>query len=78
MTLEDALVHLAQQSGGIFNSYDARPILVEAGLLKGTPGSVSTRLHETLANSTHFTPIGDKKGRWRLITYNPKGRSVYR
>ena len=68
MTLEDALVHLANRNEGILNSYDVHPILVEANLLKGSPGTRSSRLHEALANSDHFEPLGDKKGRWKLTT----------
>ena len=70
MTLEDALVHLARRNEGILNSYDVHPILVEANLLKGSSGTRSTRLHETLVNSDHFEPL-DKRGRWKLTTYQP-------
>ena len=70
MTLEDALVFCARNNDGVLNSYQTRPLLVEAGLLKGSPGSISSRLHEALVNSDNFEPLGDKKGRWRLTTYD--------
>ena len=53
------------------NSYQARPLLVEAGLLKGSPGVVSSRLYEALSNSEYFEQLkGSGKGRWRLVTHN--------
>lgn len=69
-SLEDALVYLAEKNRGILNSYQARPVLVEAGLLKGSPGTTSSRLYDTLSSSQYFEPLGDKKGRWRLVTYD--------
>ena len=70
-TLEDAMILYARAKGGIFNSYEGRRVLVKAGLLKGTAGSISSRLHEALTNSEHFVPLGEKKGRWKLITDDP-------
>ena len=69
MTLEDAMITYARAQGGIFNSYRARPLLEKAGLLKGTAGSISSRLHEALSSSVYFEPLGDKKGRWKLARY---------
>ena len=74
MTLEDALVHYARTNEGILNSYQVRPLLVEAGLLKGSPGVVSSRLYEALSNSEYFEQLqGGRKGRWRLVTYDIDG-----
>ncbi|MCY4580698.1 MAG: hypothetical protein OXD31_16845 [Chloroflexi bacterium] len=71
MTLEEALIHWASRNEGILNSYTVRPVLVEAGLLKGSPGAVSSRLYEALSNSEHFEQMeGGRKGRWRLVTTN--------
>ena len=69
-SLEDALVHLAEKNSGILNSYQARPVLVEAGLLKGSPGATSSRLYDALSSSQYFEPLEGKKGRWRLVTHN--------
>ena len=69
MTLEEALIEFASRSGGFLNSYDVRPILIEAGLLKGSPGTASSRLYEALSNSDHFEQIeGERKGRWKMVT----------
>ena len=70
LSLGNALVYLARRGDGILNSYVARPLLTEAGLLKGSPGTASSRLYDALSDSEDFEPLGDKKGRWRLVTYD--------
>ena len=66
MSLEEALVAYAQRHGGELNSYHARPALMSAGLLKGEPRAISSRLYEALVYSDRFVG-GEKRGRWLLI-----------
>ena len=64
--LDEALVFLAEHNDGYLNSYDARPLLVDAGFLKGSPSTVSTRLHEALEKSERFESL-NRRGRWSLV-----------
>ena len=66
MRLEEALVTYAECHGAEINSYDARPFLIDAGLLRGESRSTSSQLYEALSNSKRFEQ-SDRKGRWRLV-----------
>ena len=65
MGLEEALVAIAERHHGELNVYHARPLMIEAGLLKGEPRATSARLYEMLSGSERFEPTGER-GRWRL------------
>lgn len=66
MSLRDALVTLAERHNGELNVYQSRPLLRDAGLLRGEPRTVSSRLHDALVSSKRFEQTGER-GRWRLI-----------
>ena len=65
--LEDAIVHIAEENGGIFNSYTDKEYLIELGLLRGEPNVMAQKLYKTLDDSEWFEKNGEK-GRWRLVT----------
>ena len=66
-SLKEALVVLAERNNGELNVYQARPLLVGAGLLRGEPRSISSRLHDALMSSKRFEQAGER-GRWRLVS----------
>ena len=66
VSLEEALISIAESQSGELNSYNTRPMLVDSGLLRGEPRSISTQLYEALSASDRFEAM-ETKGRWRLI-----------
>lgn len=69
MALHDAMVLFAQRHGGIFNTYLARPLLIESGAVIGESATVSATIHSTLDQSEEFEPFG-KRGSWRYMPVN--------
>lgn len=65
MTLHDACVLYAERHDGLLNSYKARPLFIDAGILTGE--NTSTELHSELSQSVEFEERGDKRGRWKYI-----------
>ena len=63
MTIEDALVHIAKRSNGIVASASARPLLIEAGLLRGT--HAANALWTVLTSSDLFKKEG--RGKYRYV-----------
>lgn len=72
MTLPQALTAVACHVGlsGEINAFHLRPFLIEAGILRGTTRSTSSRLHEGLTQSEHFEHA-EKRGRWRVCYVEP-------
>jgi len=66
MTLYESIVLFAQRHDGVFNSFLARPLFVEAGVLIGEPKRVSAALHGELSRSDEFEETG-KRGSWRYM-----------
>ena len=64
--LEYALVAIAEENGGVFNSYDHKERLINMGLLRGEPQTIAQKLYQTLNTSEYFEKNGEK-GRWSLI-----------
>ena len=64
LDLEDAMVQIAI-ANGFFDTYDHKDLLINAGLIKGEPRTVSQKIFQTLDASEKFQPNG-KKGRWNL------------
>ena len=62
-TLADALEYLAEQNNGIVKNYVVRPILVEAGILRGKHPEHA--LSVALRNSEQFEPVS--RGQFKLI-----------
>ena len=62
-TLDEALIYIAEQNGGIVPSTAARHVLTEAGVLTGS--QVGNRLWSALDHSERFTR--ESKGRYRLL-----------
>ena len=67
LSLEEALVALAEHNGGELSSYQARPTLVDAGLLHGDARQVSVKLYTALSGSKRFEQTGER-GRYRLLS----------
>ena len=67
LSLKEALVVLAGRNNGELNVYQARPLLIDAGLLRGDSRSMSSRLHEALTSSKQLEQTGER-GRWRLVS----------
>ena len=62
-TLANALVYLAEQNNGVIKNYVVRPILVEAGILRGK--HPEHMLSVALRNSEQFEPVS--RGQFKLI-----------
>ena len=67
LTLEDALVAFAERRDGKLSTYQVRPALIDAGLLKGEPRDISIQLYQTLSGSSRFEQAGPR-GRYRLVS----------
>ena len=65
MDLEQALLFIAEHNNGIVINSEARPILVEAGVLRGKQSTVSHTLCRALAESPRFSR--ETNGRYRLV-----------
>ena len=65
MDLRQAIINYARINNGIFNSYHARPMLTDAGVLTGEPAHVSQKLYETLDKMPEFTNE-ERRGHWRM------------
>lgn len=72
MTVPQALTAIARHVGCSeeINVFHVRPFLIEAGVLRGTTRSTSSRLYEELSQSEYFEPAG-KRGRWRICRVGP-------
>jgi len=66
VSLEDALIAVAEENEGFFDGYYNKQPLVDAGLLVGEPSAVSQKLYETLSKSERFEKA-DKRGKWKLL-----------
>ena len=76
--LEDALIYIAEKHHGLVNTYHTRPILIDAGVLKGDSEETSRHLNNALRKSKCFERA-DKNGRrgnWRLIKHSNTNRVV--
>ena len=73
MDITDALILFAERNDGIVSTYEVRPVLMEAGLLKGDPRAASTRLYEALVNSECFESL-PQRGRWEVLPEKVKER----
>ena len=62
-TLDEALIYIAEQNGGIVPSTAARHVLTEAGVLTGR--QIGNRLWVALDRSDRFERVA--KGRYRLL-----------
>ena len=67
LPLEDALVAFAERHNGELNTYQVRPALIDAGLLKGESRNISLQLYQTLSGSRRFQQAGPR-GRYRLVS----------
>ena len=67
LPLEDALVAFAERYNGELSTYQVRPALIDAGLLKGEPRDISLELYQTLSGSRRFEQAGPR-GRYRLVS----------
>ena len=67
-SLEEALIKIAEEHNGVFNTYDHKKQLIDTRLLRGEPQAVGHKLYQTLDGSERFEKNGEK-GRWRLISY---------
>ena len=69
MGIEDALVFIAKRHDDQINTYQARPFLIEAGILRGEPARTSRLLNDVLRRSKHFerSDGNGKRGNWHLI-----------
>lgn len=70
MALDKAVTHIAKQHDGEINTYHARAVLVDAGILKGETQSASRKLYNFLIASKNFER-GGQKGKWILIEKSP-------
>lgn len=77
MTVKDALIAFGEHNGGELTTYEVRPLLVEAGILKGSSKNMSSHLHTTLARSERFKSL-DGRGRWKLLPAQPNSGSQVR
>ena len=66
-SLEEALIEIAEEHDGVFNTYDHKEQLIDAGLLRGAAQVVTHKLYQTLDGSERFEK-NVEKGRWRLIS----------
>lgn len=72
-TLEDALIYIAERNDGTLASTAARPVLVDAGVLRGS--QVGNALWSALDRSERFER--EAKGRYRLVDdHEPVPRAV--
>ena len=67
LPLEDALVAFAERQDGELSTYQVRPALIDAGLLKGEPRDISLQLYKTLSGSRRFEQA-ELRGRYRLVS----------
>ena len=66
--LEQALLFIAEHNDGVIVSNQVRPVLVEAGQLRGQPNTTSHALCTWLTESPRFERTG--VGRYRLVDDN--------
>ena len=66
LDIEGALIQIAEANEGVVLSHLARPVLTEAGLIRGDRRATSSRLYEALVQSECFESL-PKRGRWRLL-----------
>ena len=64
--IEGALIRIAEANDGIVLSHLARPVLTEAGFLRGNSQATSSRLYEALMQSECFESL-PKRGHWRIL-----------
>ena len=69
MSIEEALVFVAKHHDGQINTYQARPFLIDAGVLRGEPARTSRLLNDVLRRSKRFerSDGNGKRGKWHLI-----------
>ena len=67
LPLEDALVAFAERHNGELSTYQVKPALMNAGLLKGEPKDISNQLYQTLSGSSRLEKAGPR-GRYRLVS----------
>ena len=67
LPLEDALVEFAEHHNGELSTYQVRPALIDAGLLKGESRDISNQLYQALSGSRRFEQTGPR-GRYRLLS----------
>ena len=66
LSLEDALIAVAEENEGFFDGYYNKDPLIAAGLLVGETSAVSQKLYDTLSKSERFEKA-DKRGKWKLL-----------
>ena len=68
MSMEEALVFIAQHCDGQVNTYQARPLLINEGVLRGEPARTSRLLNDVLRRSKRFQRSNGngKRDNWRL------------
>ena len=67
LPLEDALVEFAERHNGELSTYQVRPALIDAGLLRGESRDISLQLYQALSGSRRFEKAGSR-GRYRLVS----------
>ena len=67
LPLEDSLVAFAELHDGELSTYQVKPWLMDAGLLKGEPREISIQLYKNLSGSSRFEQAGPR-GRYRLVS----------
>ena len=67
LPLEDALVAFAERHNGELSTYQVRPALIDAGLLRGESRDISHQLYQALSGSSRFEQTGPR-GRYRLLS----------
>ena len=65
-TLDEAIIGLAEENGGLFDSDIHRPLLVKAGLLEGNMKALSDKTWRAINKTGRFVR-GTRRGQWRLI-----------
>ena len=66
LSIFGAAVVYAQRHDNVLNSYYARPLLTEAGILPDDREAASSALYQTLSSSECFERLPEK-GRWKLV-----------
>jgi hypothetical protein len=74
MTQPEALVRIAELGDGIVRTNDAKAIVIEAGLLRGNPKYLNSRLHTILIESDRFERIAP--GTYRLLPGGEPGETT--
>ena len=75
MTLEAWLVAFAERHDGKLSTYQVKPALIAAGLLKGKPRAISLQLYYALSGSSRFEKDG-QRGRHRLVTISKEEKAT--